>query len=509
MNARRFIAFALGILMLLGTLVACAQTPDDPADTTPSPADTKAPGGSNDSEATAEETTESLYDEEGYLKSSLPDELDFGNETVTILWWNDVEQPEFFVEKTNGEIVNDAIFKRNANVEAKMGVKLAWVDIKGQYNSDGQNYANHVGNMYSSGDTTYDIISAHSRTIALTAMSGYCADMMDLDYLDFEKPWWPKVMLDTATINEKLYFVTGDASTNSIHQMYAIFYNKDQVKNLNGIVEPAQLVDEDKWNMETLFEMTSGVYNDKNGNQKADKDDFFAFTSLNWHFDAIYYGCGMTMLEKDADPAKLLKIADDWTSEKAITLGASVGDWIKKGDAYLDSNNYANIFINGNALLVMARHNDIASKIDNAGFKYGIVPMPKYNKDQKDYYTCVGNPVSLYSIYARSKDANRAAAVLECWASEAYRTTTPAIFETTFKLRLSETSTESRMYDIIRESVTFDLCRFFNRSLNSMGSEWYKCATTGGSWASKSEALMKTVPGLLQSVADSFNKINN
>jgi hypothetical protein len=65
------------------------------------------------------------------------------------------------------------------------------------------------------------------------------------------------------------------------------------------------------------------------------------------------------------------------------------------------------------------------------------------------------------------------------------------------------------MYDLIRESVTFDLCRFFNRQLSSMGSEWYKCATTAGSWASKSESLMKSVPALLQSVADSFNKIDN
>lgn len=506
MKTRRLLALALSMLMLLGAFVACAQTPD-PEDTTPSPADTNAT--TNAPEATEAETTESLYDEEGFLKSSLPDELDFGGETVTILWWNDVEQPEFYVEQTNGELINDAIFKRNANVEEKMGVKLAWVDIKGQYNSDGTNYANHVGNMYASGDTTYDIISAHSRTIALTAMSGYTAELTKLDYLDFEKPWWPQVMLDTATINDKLYFVTGDASTNSIHQMYAIFYNKDALQKYSGLVEPAEHVDNNNWTMETLFTMSSGLYNDLNSNQKADKADFFGFTSLNWHFDAVYYGCGMTMLEKDDDPAKLLKVADDWTSEKAINLATSVGEWINKGDAYLDSTYYADIFIGGNALLVMARHNDIASKIDDAGFKYGIVPMPKYDKDQENYYTCMGNPVSLYSIYALSKDANRAAAVLECWASEAYRTTTPAIFESTFKLRLSDTSTESRMYDIIRSSVTFDLCRFFNKQLGSMGSEWYKCATTNGSWASKSETLMRSVPAMIQKVADSFNNINN
>ena len=501
----RYLALILAALTILPCLVACADTTEPNDDTTAAIASTEAPAAT-----TAEEvTTESPYDENGYLKSSLPDELDFGGAEVTILWWNDVEQPEFFVENTNGELINDAIWQRNTNVEAKMGVKLNWIDIKGQYNSDGENYANYVGNAYASGSDLFDLMSAHSRTMALTAMYGYCAEMTKLDHLDFEKPWWPEVMLDTATINNKLYFVTGDVSTNSIHQMYAIFYNKDLLKNYSQLVEPSTHVDNGDWTMETLFTMTSGLYNDLNNNQKADKDDFFGFTSLNWHFDAIYYGCGMTMLEKDPDTTKLLKVADDWTSEKAISLGASVGEWIKKGDAYLDSNNYANIFINGNTLLVMARHHDIASKIADAGFKYGIVPMPKYDKDQEKHITCVGNPVSLYSIYALSKDANRAAAVLECWASEAYRTTTPAVFETTFKLRLSESSTESRMYDLIRSGVTFDLCRFFNRQLSSMGSEWYKCATTAGNWASTSEKLMKSVPAKLQDIADSFNKIQN
>ena len=504
--AYRLLALALVAITLLGSFAACTDTKDPVTDeTTASNASTEAPAATTEAEA----TTESPYDENGYLKSSLPDELDFGGAEVTVLWWNDVEQPEFFVENTNGELINDAIWQRNTNVEKKLGVTLKWVDIKGQYNSDGPNYANHVGNMYASGSDIYDLMSAHSRTMALTAMYGYCADMMKLEHLDFEMPWWPEVMLDTATINEKLYFVTGDVSTNSIHQMYVMFFNKDLLKNHSGLKEPSQHVDEGTWTMETLFEMTSGLYNDVNNDQKASKEDSFGFTSLNWHFDAIYYGCGMTMLEKDPDPAKLLKVADDWTSEKAINLGSEVGEWIKKGDAYLDSNNYANIFIDGRSLLVMARHHDIASKIADAGFKYGIVPMPKYDKEQEKHITCVGNPVSLYSIYTLSKDANRAAAVLECWASEAYRTTTPAVFETTFKLRLSESSTESRMYDLIRSGVTFDLCRFFNKQLSSMGSEWYKCATTAGNWASTSERLLRAIPAKLQDIADSFNKIGN
>ena len=167
MKLKSIISLLLCLIMALSA-VSCSNT-NDPSEgssdiTTDSPAATAAP----DSTA-AVEVTESPYDENGFLKSSLPEELDFGGEKVTVLWWTDVENPEFFVEGENGEIINDAIFRRNANVESQLGITFEWVGIKGQYNNNvGANYANHIGNQYASGDKTYDIISAHSCTIAQT-----------------------------------------------------------------------------------------------------------------------------------------------------------------------------------------------------------------------------------------------------------------------------------------------------------------------------------------------------
>ena len=180
----RYISLILASIMILALLVGCAETTDPNVETTLAPAETAAPG------VVDAETTESLYDENGYLKSSLPEELDFGGETITVLWWSDIERPEFFVEEATGDMITDAIYQRNANVEAKMGITFDWVETKGQYNNGvGKAYADHVGNMYASGDSTYDLLSGHSRTIALTSMYGYCADLMQAEYLDFSKPW--------------------------------------------------------------------------------------------------------------------------------------------------------------------------------------------------------------------------------------------------------------------------------------------------------------------------------
>ena len=496
----RYISLILASLMILALLVGCAETTDPNAETTLAPAETAAPG------VVDAETTESLYDENGYLKSSLPEELDFGGETITVLWWSDIERPEFFVEEATGDMITDAIYQRNANVESKMGITFDWVETKGQYNNGvGKAYADHVGNMYASGDSTYDLLSGHSRTIALTSMYGYCADLMQAEYLDFSKPWWPAVMTETATIGDSLYFVTGDVSTNSIHQMYVIFYNKDVLTNHEGLVEPAETVKAGEWTIEALQVLTKEFYQDLDSDNKQSSGDFYGFTSLNWHFDAIYYGAGLKQAEKDPDT--LMKISPDYFSEKAANLVDTIGNWIKQGDVYIDSSYYDDVFLNGNSLMAMSRHKDIAEQVVDAGFKYGIAPIPKFDKDQERHITCVGNPCSFYSIYTLSKDVNRAAAVLECWASEAYRLTTPAIFEMTMKLRYSETSLESEMYDIIRAGIVFDFGRLFNSSLGAMSDQWDNAAIAGTPWASISKRMQKTLDKQFKEITDSFASI--
>ena len=134
MKIKSIISLILCLIMAFSA-VACSNTVD-PSETTPD-GTTNAPAATATPDSTAAiEETECPYDENGFLKSSLPEELDFGGETVTVLWWTDVENPEFFVDGENGEIINDAIFQRNANVESQLGITFEWVGIKGQYNNN-------------------------------------------------------------------------------------------------------------------------------------------------------------------------------------------------------------------------------------------------------------------------------------------------------------------------------------------------------------------------------------
>ncbi len=492
----RITAFVMATLSLLLLAVGCVDNSGIVDDTT-----TAAVIEGDDSN--------DLYDANGYLKSTLP-ELDYKGEVITVLAWEDVEKPEFEIELPTGELINDAIYTRNLHVEEKLKVKLAWDMTKGQYNDGlGAKYAQTVKASYDSGDSTWDLLTAHSRTIALTASYGYCADLNTLEYLDFDMPWWPTVMTETATIGDSMFFVTGDVSINSIHQMYCIFFNK-RIMNDHKLASPAQMVLDNEWTIENMQSLTKDLYQDLDTSNSKNAADAYGFTTLYWHLDAIYFGVGLKQVEKDPD--NLLKISDDFFSEKAISVSDSIGDWLATQDNYVNDDNYAEPFLNDHAFMVLTRHKDVADDLvsNEVDFEFGIVPAPKYNADQERHITAVGNPVSFYAIYAKSKDLDRSAAVLECWASEAYRTTTPALFETTLKLKYSATSVESQMYDIIRSGIVFDFGRLFNPTLANMSDLWTKSCVENTNWKTASTVYKISLPKLLKNkVTAKFEEFMN
>ena len=89
---------------------------------------------------------------------------------------------------------------------------------------------------------------------------------------------------------------------------------------------------------------------------------------------------------------------------------------------------------------------------------FAVVPTPKYNAEtQANYVTHFSNTYDMYGIPYQCADVDRASAVLECLASEAYRRIGPAYFEVYLKSRNVSDGRLADMYDIIRAGIVFDM----------------------------------------------------
>ena len=499
------LAFLLAIMMLF-SVVACASTGDG-EETTTSAETTGSDNGENNASDTTAGGNQTETEED--IKHDVPADFKI-NDEVSILYWSDVEMAEFDVEDITGDTVGDEIYWRNKYTEDALGATLKWTGTPGNSGKIPE-FTAFVQASYEANDRTYDIIAAYSRTMGVLSTKGYLADLNAIEdsYINVEKPWWPENLVQTVTIGESMYFISGDISTNTLYFMYGIFCNTDLQKNLN-LEDPIALVNNGDWTVPKMIEMCDGVYADTDADGTKSVGDTYGFTAYYLHTDMFYIGAGLKLIEKDED--EMLKISSDFSSQKTYDLFDMLQQFYYGPDC-LVGNNCETIFVEERTLFTHNRLYFADRKLKDATFAYTILPCPKYNSEQQKYLTCVGNPMTLWGIMVdvKAEEQTSYSAVLEVLAYYAYERTSPAIFEINYKSKYSETDEASLMFDYIRNGVSHDLARIFPASImGAYMNELFSTAICNGEqWSSTVGTWNRTLKKRLESIVETYEELQN
>ncbi len=158
------------------------------------------------------------------LTDSVPTDLKFSGETINFYIRDDLTIAEFDAEET-GDIIDDAVHKRNRDVSERLGVDFNFIEGPGAWGGR-EEFTRNVTTSVMANDQAYDIIGGYSMATAALAVGDYLCDLNDTEYLDFSKPWWSDSLLKEATINGHLFIASGDIATSLTGSMYAVFFNK-------------------------------------------------------------------------------------------------------------------------------------------------------------------------------------------------------------------------------------------------------------------------------------------
>ena len=473
-------------------------------------------------------------DRNGRLKDDLPDmdddptndaEINFGGETINLMYWAEVERPEFEQEEITGDNVRDAIYDRNTNVEDRLNVDLNFIPVYAAYHGAREPFLKHIDAIYSAGTKDYDIIATYARTEASLAVRGHLQNFSKIDqsYINLEKPWWPAQLVETVSFgNNDYYFISGDMSTNVLHMMHSMYINKTMFEEME-IELPYKTVREGKWTMDKLIEVTSGRYEDVDGDNTVSKGDLFGFCALNYVCDSFYPASNMRYV--DENPTDWLVLSPDFGSSKTVKLVNKLGAWAATdsvwitggGNSTTEEGDYTRkLFKNKQALVWMEHASTAAHALVDVDFSYGLVPNPKYDERQLNYYTGVGNPITLYGIYVdfddrgdRQQTLRMFSAVMECYASEGYRLTTPEIFEVNMQLKYAEGQDETDMFEYVRSGVVFDLGKIFNIELDNMSEIVSNAIAGNASWSSSYKSYKRSIEAKLKTIVQDFKNYQN
>lgn len=418
-----------------------------------------APDVTEDTTGTADTTTAAPVDPAE--ADALPS-LNFGGEEVSILVCNygGYMGYELMVEEATGDIVDDALYNRELAVEQRLNVKLTVEPVEFGWDDRNESWMNRVRNSILAGDSAFEILHGDGYLSTSFAAEGLLRNLSEYDYIDIEKNWWNKTYMDEAAVDDSYYCVTGDISLELIKSMFCMFVNNDLYDALNMDESLYQLVYDGKWTLDKAAEIASGCYADLNGDTTVDADDR--------HGLLLYAPNQLTGFMKSND----VNIIEKDGGEFEFSFGnAHVADvverlcrfaWESDGIFYTktleDSKSEETVlqspFRNGNILMSggWLRHADTYRDLD---FRYGVLPYPKWD-EAADYQTTVLTAYTTFGIPADCKNPERAAAVLEAMAQESYKNVTPAYFETALKVKYASDDDTVKMFDIIRDGISFD-----------------------------------------------------
>ncbi len=445
---KKLTAFLLVLVMLLTSvfIVSCQNTP----------AETTGAGGNEATEpaGTDGETTAAVTER-------YPDpveDLDLGGNTVTFLVIDgnfngaDWESQDIFEEEDSTDPIASAVYKRNQTLESKYHAKIAQVEETST--------GTVAKKAINSGSDEYQVLMCDTKSTLSLVQSCLLRDLNSIPTMNMKNPWWDQNMVTNCSIAGKNFFATGDISIMDNDATWIMMFNKKTVKDFD-LESPYDLVRNNQWTFDKMYEMMQQVHKDENGNGKVDYDvDSFGFVTHNSSLGAFYYAAGLKVIDKDADDMPMFPEQNaeyvNLVLEKSIKLWTDkTVTWSADRDGY-GAVELQQIFEQGRGLF-LGEVMQLVFRLREMEIEFGLIPFPKYDSSQKNYGHFVHSTTALLSIPVSVKNYEQIGAFVEAMAYESMYTLTPAYYETAMVGKYFRDPESKDMLDIILASRTFDL----------------------------------------------------
>ena len=505
----RLLLIALALVMMLSAFAACTTEEEEGVAT--QSGDSTEEGGAvvDDGYQHGGKWDGWRVDENGYIMDRLPEDMDFGDEFVFLA--DSAQQSHFYATAEDTAPVKMAIYSRNTTVEERLGITLVWkLEACGSSKISSFNQLCEVD--IQSGHE-YDCVAAYNLAPYALASKGFLLNLNDTTYIDLEAPWWPEEFLNNMLYKNQIYALVDNASVGTVTNMSCIFFN-NTLLNDKGIESPYDLVAKNEWTIPKLKELIKDTYFDKNGNSKAEGgtggDIYGLVTSTSARLTCWYYGAGLRFTSVNEN-GELVFNTDVEDATKRIE---AIVDMFSTEDSLVTEPDSQYVMFKEELAYFYLSSVTLASNMvnNNINIDYGVAPNPKLNSEQSRYYTHCPNSHEAWYLLSSTRDEECSSAFLEAMASEAYRQVNPVFFETNLKIRYAPDENLAQMYDLIRESLTFDFAYLYKSTIaQGLSSDVDKCirncisSPNSYQWATLWAGMKDTVAINFQSLLDIYS----
>ena len=442
---------------------------------------------------------------------NIPEDTDFGGYQFTVkyrqhAWLRDYE----CVGNIEGEAVNPVhrtVYERNLRVQKRLNCKLKYIST----NSGAPGEAAAEIRDTLDAEDYYDFFMLTNNTVVSSRRNYQLIDFNDAEYVEYHQPWWwEDVMTELAFDGRTINYLVGDINSLNIGTMSAFYFNFDLVNTLLQ-KEPQyfyDLVNEGKWTIEKMDQLSAQCYRDYNGNGQEDEGDMFAFPWTGSEVvNQLLYSTKVADTLYTRDDSGLIRI-NMIGNEDIYRLIESVRHLIRENKAVRDYHDkpmgafdrlILDEFASGKYVFLVQRLTGACdTALRDMQSMYGILPYPVLDEGDEYLSHIQAASTNICAPKIAEKNLEMIGICIEALCSEAYRYTTDAFFNMALKNKYTNDIESAKMVDIIYNSAHKSFLVEYASAANNIP----------GCMNAAVEANTNTITSLLESKSGAEQAIN-
>ena len=438
-------------------------------------------------------------------------EKDYGGYNFTFLvkefdgngYWG---AQDIFAEEENGDPINDSVYKRNRIIEDRYNINISEVRA-GAHDAP----ATTGKRTILAGSHEYDVIMPELNGGAGLATQGLLMDLSTtFPYVQFDQIWWDQRANKMLTLGGAQYFLIGDMTLMTNDATWVIMFNKK-------VVEQYQMgnlyshVKEDNWTFDTFFGLVRQVSKDLDGNGKFDENDQVGLLTDNGAKTIMVYNTGEMVARKDEKDLPYLALK----TERAVNVAERVFEVLTDKTVCVQANdlkmsdpwtNGVNVMFQEDKGLFYMLSLTVMHKMRNMDSDFGVMPFPKFDKSQSEYYHTVQPSTSNSMVFpVTTPDPEMASIIIEDMNYESRDTVRHAYFDITITNKTIRDEESAEMLDLIFNTRIYDLGFIFNWS--GIGYLLESVYPDAGKFTSKYESAEPKAQAAMEKTIDEVNRI--
>ncbi len=361
-----------------------------------------------------------------------------------------------------GETLDDAKARRNAIIEEKYNVKITQLNVS--------DIKSEVRTQTMGGKCDFDVILASCGNLSVMAQENLLLNLLSIDRFDWDKSYWDSNSKDQLMIGDKLYFANCALNIHTVGFM--VYFNKQLVEDYE-LTSPYEYMANNEWTIENWAEMVRAVSKDMDNNGNFTEMDQYGTLYEHHNPRMFLYASGVrattnnesgypeVTLMEDADKTvyiyeKLKEVFKNSTS--AYCMDCSPVD----PQGYPHRWSYLRYLFTQNLYLFHYTDSGALGAFADMESEFGVVPFPKYNKDQETYKTVYPYNNNLLALPTVNENLERTAKIVEDMNYYSSFIVEPAWFDVLLTRRYARDDESEESIRILRDNCVYDLGLYYD-----------------------------------------------